>query len=232
MNAIAQALGEEKWVALPVFTFSLLWHIVVIPGREKRTAWNAWLCFPEITNTFRTMTECRYTLLVTEVDHFEMSRALYIWKKNLTRLSLSSKPVNNRNKARATFHRHKMPGCSMWIMQPVKRVSGPHLTRHCLQHLCQNTGGWTKDGSSWVPLHVALNWVLANICFGREHCSALNWVVKMFYNFYNMTSNKNMNILIPDTFLTLEVEHPIKWRISEQTSANFQFRTKCSRTFN
>ena len=46
-------LGEDKWKALP-FWYSLTGCDTVSSfcGRGKKTAWDAWSCFPEVTQCF------------------------------------------------------------------------------------------------------------------------------------------------------------------------------------
>ena len=55
INAICNALGREKAIALPIFTQLLaVIQLLHFFGKGKKSAWHAWKAFPEVSKAFFT----------------------------------------------------------------------------------------------------------------------------------------------------------------------------------
>ena len=77
INAIAQALGEEKSTALstalPTFhSFTRCDTVSAFFGKGKLSAWAAWKCYPAVTEAFRFIAENLYVAIELISHHFKL----------------------------------------------------------------------------------------------------------------------------------------------------------------
>ena len=73
IDYICNDLGNEKSMALPVFhsftgcdTTSAFW------GEGKKSAWEAWKCYPEVTQAFLYMASHPHIQITVESQHFQL----------------------------------------------------------------------------------------------------------------------------------------------------------------
>jgi len=74
VNAIYNALGKHKSIALPVFHSCTGCDKTSAFGKGKKSVWDAWNSFPEVTNTFLFINSHPHTLLSNDNEHFNASR--------------------------------------------------------------------------------------------------------------------------------------------------------------
>lgn len=73
INTLAQALGKDKSIALLVLNGFTDCDLVSSPfGRGKRHAWEAWKCYPEVTDALKQMAESPFHELDLEDSHFRL----------------------------------------------------------------------------------------------------------------------------------------------------------------
>ena len=67
IHKIVYSLGEERCTALPMwFVLTGCDTVSMFSGRGKKTEWEVWKVFPEVTETFvRYLFSCQYTLCIT-----------------------------------------------------------------------------------------------------------------------------------------------------------------------
>lgn len=73
MNTMCKVLGMEKSVALPVFHyFTGCDTTSAFFGKGKKSAWEAWKSFPEVTSAFLYMANHPHMPLSFECEHFKL----------------------------------------------------------------------------------------------------------------------------------------------------------------
>ena len=73
INTMYEALGIQKSIALPVFhSFTGCDTTSVFFGKGKKSAWEAWKSFPEVTRAFLYMANHPHTPLTIECEHFRL----------------------------------------------------------------------------------------------------------------------------------------------------------------
>ena len=120
VHEIAQTLGPQKSAVLPVFhSITGCDTVSSFNGRGKKTAWEVWECFPEVTNAFR---EIGQTHLITEDSQLLIERfviLMYDRTSELIDINATRKDLFTR-KSRALDY---IPPTKAALQQHVKRAS-------------------------------------------------------------------------------------------------------------
>ena len=73
INAICNALGREKAIALPIFhSVTSCVTTSTFLGKGKKSAWDAWKAFPEVTKLFLYMASNPHVPLNIEYEEFKL----------------------------------------------------------------------------------------------------------------------------------------------------------------
>ena len=73
INAMYEDLGREKSLALPIFhSFTGCDTTSAFFGRGKKSAWEAWNCYHDVTHAFTTMALLPYTKVDVDARHFQL----------------------------------------------------------------------------------------------------------------------------------------------------------------
>ena len=170
VHEIAQTLGPQKSVVLPVFhSITGCDTVSSFNGRGKKTAWEVWEFFPEVTNAFR---EIGQTHFITEDSQLLIERFVILMSDRTSELidiNATRKDLFTR-KSRALDY-----------ILPTKAALGQHVKRASLQsqgwiratHLDQKLPnpsdcGWTFI-HGWTPLWTTLPQA-AKSCYELIHC--------------------------------------------------------------
>lgn len=196
INAIYEKLGEEKSQALPVFhSFTGCDTTSSFFGRGKKSAWEAWNCYPQVTHAFTYMALHPYTELDIDNENFKLLErfTVILYDKNCE--------LDNVNEARKELFcqksksMEKLPPTKDALLQHSKRAAyqaGVWCTsEHSQQHTPNPEGwGWTQKlgSASWVPLWnilpiaskactelVKCNCKSQRGCTGRCACKTARW---------------------------------------------------------
>ena len=133
INAICASLGEPKSRALPVFhSFSGCDTTSAFKGKSKKSIWEAWQVFQDVTDTFVYLATHPFQLLKTDSEHF----------KKLERLTVviydKSSPFNSINQLRKELFCQK--NRTMEKLPPTEDVLLQHIRRAVYQ-----AGIWTAS---------------------------------------------------------------------------------------
>jgi hypothetical protein len=164
INPIAQSLGEDVSSALPVFhSFTGCDTVSYFFGRGKRTAWGAWLSYPEVTQAFNFIARNPFTMVNFDSDHFQTLERFVVILYDKT------SAIEVVNEARMELFCHKAR--SMEKIPPTRHALIEHTKRATFQagiwttcHLHQQQTppaeewGWEedKDTQSLVPVWTTL----------------------------------------------------------------------------
>jgi hypothetical protein len=158
INAICISLGKNKSMALPIFHRFTGCDSCTSAFFEKgkRTVWEAWKSYPEVTEAFLHMARHPHSQVTEESQHFQLleqfSVILYevIWNPLMRHgkscsASQKSKTIINGN----LFRQHRM------LCYNTVNVLGWNLNWHNNRHLATPEGnGWTlhQGSKSWAPV--------------------------------------------------------------------------------
>lgn len=155
VHSIATSLGQEKSSALPMFhAITGCDTVSFFAGRGKKTAWDVWKVFPELTPVLRALAASPEA--ITE-DHIAVIERfvvlLYDRTSNITSVndarqelfSKKSRTLENIPPTRAALVNHikraVFQGGYIWEQTLLKEPVLP----------CPSQWGWQREGSSWVP---------------------------------------------------------------------------------
>ena len=177
IHVVANELGHEKCYALPFFhAFSGCDVTSSLNGIGKKTAWNAWTNFQEVTNTMIALTEDP-SEFSEDSNHMHLLERLTVlmYSKNCT--------AETVNEARQTLFVHKLkslesiPPTKAALFQHIKRVILVvsfiwHQTLERLLHLPNFAlygWEWNDRVQSWVPYWTVLD-DASSACALLLHC--------------------------------------------------------------
>ena len=160
LNAIYEHLGREKSLAPPVFhRFTECDTTSAFLGRGKKSAWEAWKCYEDVTDAFTYMALHPYTEVHVEAPHFQLLERFTVLMYDKT------SDLEHVDQARKELFcqkgktMDKLPPTQDALLQHVKRVAyqaGIWCTSEQSQpHTPSPEGwGWTldDDSQSWVPV--------------------------------------------------------------------------------
>ena len=162
INAICESLGEPQSRALPVFhAFTGCDTTSAFNGRGKKSVWQAWQAFEDVTETFVYLTGHPFQLLDAEDGNF-----LKIERMTVIIYDKTS-PLSYVNETRRELFCHK--NRAMDKLPPTKDALLQHTRRAVYQagvwtmspqtHLVVPSPqdfAWTKVSESWVPVWMTI----------------------------------------------------------------------------
>ena len=196
INTICNALGRNRSMALPIFhsftgcdTTSSFW------GRGKKSAWEAWKAYPEVTKAFLYMVSNPHLPITVEAQHFQLLEHFTVILYDKT------SDLEFVDEARRELFCHKnrtmenIPPTQDAHLQHCKRVgyqAGIWTTSDMAQQQTPPPGGhgWTLDKESYSYIPVWITLPLAsqactelvkcgckskNGCGGRCSCKKAQW---------------------------------------------------------
>ncbi|KAG1707488.1 Amiloride-sensitive sodium channel subunit gamma [Nymphon striatum] len=160
INAVAQALGIEMSTSLPIFhSFTGCDTVSSFYGRGKKTAWQAWKAYKEVTEAFVYIASNPFEMLDVTSRHFEQLERyciiLYDKTSSLTSMNDTRKELFcKRNKTM-----ENLPPTQDALINHTKRAlyqAGIWTSsQKPMQHVPSPADwGWTMDadGNRWVPV--------------------------------------------------------------------------------
>ncbi len=173
IHVIAQSLSEEEAKALPLFhALTGCDTVSFFCGRGKRTTWEVWSVFPELTQKMSTNRPS-----TTDIDDAFMSTIERFVVLCYDRTST----LTSVNKLRQELFAKKskvldiIPPTQAALLQHVKRAvyQGIHVWGQTLvlQPIlpCPSNWGWKRDNQSWIPYWTALPQA-KDICYELIRC--------------------------------------------------------------
>lgn len=178
INTIAEALGEDKCVALPAFhSFTGCDTVSSFYGKGKKKAWEAWKCYPKVTDAFQLMAKRPYTYLNIETEHFKVLERFTVVLYDKT----SSMETVNETRRDMFCQKSKsmdaIPPTQDALLQHAKRASyqtGIWATCDQPQQQAPSPENWgwmlDKESRSWTPVWTTLP-VASKACRELVKCS-------------------------------------------------------------
>ena len=196
INAVYRQLGMEKSLALPVFhSFTGCDTTSAFFGRGKKSSWEIWNCYPDVTRAFTNIAVHPYTEIQIDDENFNLLErfTVLLYDKSIE--------VERVNEARKELFCHKgktmetLPPTQDALLQHSKRVayqSGIWCTSEQNEQHTPTPQGWgwslSEDGHSWMPVWntlptaskacselVKCGCKSKNGCSGRCSCKKANW---------------------------------------------------------
>ncbi len=158
INTICNALGREKSMALPIFhSFTGCDTTSGFFGKGKKSAWDAWKSYPEVTQAFVYVVTHPHIMLTVEDQHFKRLErfciVLYHKTSNLESVTQSRRELFcQKNKTMETI-----PPTQDALLQHCKRAiyqAGIWTTSDLAQQQTPSPEGWgwTLDDDKWLPV--------------------------------------------------------------------------------
>ena len=155
----AAAMNPRQCATLPIFhALTGCDTVSSFAGRGKKTAWEIWKVFPEVTDAFE-------ELLCMSSDVSEESMSLL--ERFVVLMYDRTSDIMEVNDARKQLFAHKSR--SLDYIPPTQAAPQQHIKRASLQANCWNQTlvlnpelpspaewGWTKEASVWQPLWTTL----------------------------------------------------------------------------
>ena len=175
INTLYEHLGREKSLALPVFhSFTGCDTTSAFYGRGKKSAWEAWNCFDDITQAFTYMALHPYAELKVDSEHFQLLEHFTIIVYDKT------SDLQHVNEARQEMFCQKeksmerLPPTQDALMQHTKRAAyqaGIWCTSDQIeQHVpSPEYWGWTLAEDTWIPVWTKLP-IAAQVCSELIKC--------------------------------------------------------------
>ena len=152
INTIYDNLGRKKCLSLPVFhCFTCCDTTSAFFGKGKKSAWEAWKCFPDVTSAFEFMALHPYSQLGINIQHFQLLEhfTVILYKtSSLHQIDARKEQFCQKGKTM-----ERLPPTQDALLQHVKRVAyqaGIRCTSEWSeQHAPMPEGwGWTLDKNS------------------------------------------------------------------------------------
>lgn len=164
INAICAGLGRDKSLALPVFhSFTGCDTTSAFFGRGKKSAWEAWVCYPEVTNAFTYIASNPFSNVEIGSECFQLLEHFTVVLYDKT------SDLEHVDEARLELYCQK--GKNMETIPPTQGALLQHTKRvvyqagiWCSSDLPEQHApipegwGWTlnDDTQSWVPIWTVL----------------------------------------------------------------------------
>ena len=160
INEIYEDLGTEKSLALPIFhSFTGCDTTSAFFGRGKKTAWEAWKSYQDVTRAFTFMALHPYTEIDVDAEHFQLLERLTIVMYDKTSSLECVDEARKEIFCQKGKTMERLPPTQDALLQHLKRVAyqaGVWCTsEQSEQHTPPPEGwGWTleEDSQSWVPV--------------------------------------------------------------------------------
>ena len=162
INTICEQLGKDKSVSLPGFhAFTGCNTTSSFFGRSKKSAWAAWLSYPEVTEAFLYLVKHPYELIDATSPHFlTLERfTVILYHKGSTLLSVNEARRHLFCKKNKTLE--NLPPTQNALLQHAKRAVFQCSIWVTSQDTIQNVPtpegwGWTKQDDAWSPVWITI----------------------------------------------------------------------------
>ena len=172
VHDVVAGMDPRICAALPVFhALTGCDTVSIFSGRGKKTAWNTWEVFPEVTEAFE-------DLLLMQQDMSEATTALL--ERFVVLLYDHTSDIVNVNDARKQLFTQKSR--SLENLPPSQEALKQHIKRACFQSNCWNKAllsnqmlpspadwGWKLGATGWEPLWTILPEASLS-CYELIHC--------------------------------------------------------------
>ena len=176
VHDVAAVLGPQKCHALPVFhALSGCDTVSCFSGKGKKSAWQAWSAYPDVTTAFAELGKC-------DGEHEISANTVSLLERFAVVMYDRTSELSDLNSCRRQLFTKKcrslelLPPTSDAFLLHVKRavlqgvhVWGQSLHRHP-QPVCPSKWGWIKEDTQWIPLWMTLPKV-SKVCRELIHCS-------------------------------------------------------------
>ena len=173
VHEIAQSLEPAKAVCLPLFhAFTGCDQVSSFYGRSKKTAWDVWACFPDVTKAFRQLYE--HPKEISDETFSLLQRYVVLLYDRTSELPtvLEARKHLFTQKGRQI---ESLPPTEAALLQHTKRATyqGGHCWGQAL--VCQpelpspGDWGWKNQNGCWHPLWTSLP-EAAKACHELIHC--------------------------------------------------------------
>ena len=160
INAIYHALGKDKSMSLPIFhCFTGCDTTSAFLGKGKRSAWEAWNSYPEVTAAFIYMSTHPHTPLTKESQHFRYLKRFTVVLYDKTSSLGSVDEARRELFCQKNRTMESIPPAQDALLQHCKRVAyqaGIWTTSKLVQQQTPTLEGhgWTFDSNSlsWLPV--------------------------------------------------------------------------------
>ena len=160
INAFYEDLGREKSLALPVFhSFTGCDTTSAFFGKGKKSAWEAWKCYHDVTPAFTFMALPLFTEVDADAQHFQLLEHFTVVLYDKTSDLQDVDEARKDQFCQKGKPMERLPPTQDALLQHSKRVAyqaGIWCTsEHSEQHAPTPEGwGWTldEDSQSWVPV--------------------------------------------------------------------------------
>ena len=160
INAICHALGKCKSISLPIFhCFTGCDTTSAFLGKGKKSAWEAWKSYPEVTQAFIYMATHPHTPLTVESQYFRHLECFTVVVYDKTSCLVSVDEVRKELFCQKNRTMENIPPTQDALLQHCKRVAyqaGIWTTSDLAQPQAPTPEGhgWTLDrnSQSWLPV--------------------------------------------------------------------------------
>lgn len=178
VNEICNALGEYQSMALPVFhSFTGCDTTSGFFGKGKKSAWEAWKSYPDVTQAFLGIARFPHTPLTTESRYFELMERYTIVLYDKTSGLKSINEARRELFCQRSKTMETIPPTQEALLQHCKRVAyqawiWTTSTSSQQQIPSPEGNGWTIDveTNSWLPVWTTLE-VASKACSELVKCS-------------------------------------------------------------
>ena len=172
-HTIAATLGPDKASVLPLFhAFTGCDTVSFFGGRGKKTAWDVWNVFPELTSALKELNALPEVVDYSSLEVIERFVVLlYDRTSNLTKVNEARQELF----AKKSRTLENIPPTQEALLQHTKRavlqggfVWGQSSSKQ-LDIPCPSNWGWYRDDNSWSPKWTTLPQV-KDACYELIHC--------------------------------------------------------------
>lgn len=181
INDICASLGEPKSRALPVFhSFSGCDTTSAFKGKSKKSIWEAWQAFQDVTDTFVYLATHPFQLLNADSEHFKKLERLTVVLYDKTTPSSSINQIRKELFCQKNRAMDKLPPTEDALLQHIRRAvyqAGIWTTSTQTQQVIPSPQdfAWNKVSEPWVPVWMTIPEVSRSCrelikCFCKGDC--------------------------------------------------------------
>ena len=177
INAICEDLGKERSVALPVFhSFTGCDTTSTFYGKGKKSAWEAWNCYPDVTQAFTYIALHPYSRINVDTSHFQLLERFTVILYEKTSELQHVDEARKEQFCQKGKTMERLPPTQDALLQHTKRAvyqAGIWCTSELSeQHIpTPEDWGWSLDEEkNWIPVWNTLP-IAAKACSELVKCS-------------------------------------------------------------
>jgi hypothetical protein len=174
VHEIAASLGIDRTKSLPVFhAFTGCDTVSSFGGRGKKTAWDVWISYPNVTKAFMRLCSLGNDGIDDETFAILERFIVIMYDRACDALDVNSARKQLFTKKSRAFD--SLPPTRDALLQHIKRTvhQSVHVWGQCFnkQPLIPNSGlwGWVRDTDKWVPLWMTIP-EISKICTALIRC--------------------------------------------------------------